>query len=306
MKILITGGAGFIGSNLALTLQAQFPSAKLVIIDDFSSGNLKNIEGIKAELISGHIENEDLINSLQGKGFNVIFHEAAITDTTVTDTQRIMNVNVGGLRNILNLAKSENASVVYASSAGVYGNSPAPMKESQKPTPLNDYASSKAKGDKLAMEFAKETNIKVTGLRYFNVYGPKEEYKGKSSSMIWQLRKQMLSGKNPRIFKNGEQKRDFIYVRDVVGATIKAMEARKSAVVNIGTGISTAFNRIIEILNNVLGISPSLEYFDNPYSFYQNNTQADTTLAQKLIGFKAQYSVEDGIRDYLKCFTTKS
>lgn len=305
MKILITGGAGFIGSNLALTLQAQFPSAELIIFDDFSSGNLKNIEGIKAELISGGIEDEGLIKSLQGKGFNIIFHEAAITDTTVTDTQRIINVNVGGLRNILNLAKSENAAVVYASSAGVYGNSPIPMKESQKPTPLNDYALSKAKGDNLAMEFARETNIKVTGLRYFNVYGQGEEYKGKSSSMIWQLRKQILSGKAPRIFKYGEQKRDFIYVKDVVETTIKASNAKESTVINVGTGISITFNKIIEILNEVLGSSFHPEYFDNPYSFYQNHTQADTTLAQKILGFKTQYSIEDGIRDYSKCFTTK-
>ena len=313
MKILITGGAGFIGSNLVLNLQARFPSAELVILDNLSSGNLKNIEGFKAELIEGGVENENLINSLNGKGFNTIFHEAAITDTTITDTERIMRVNVSGLKNILNLARAENATVIYASSAGVYGNGPVPMKEAQKLTPLNDYALSKVKGDRLAMEFARENNLKVIGLRYFNVYGPKEEYKGKSASMIWQLRSRILEGKKPRIFKYGEQKRDFIYIKDIVKATIKAMDipspfslpyTRNSksfgVVVNIGTGISTTFNRIIEILNKVLGAEFPPEYFDNPYSFYQNHTQADITLAQNVLGFKARYSIEDGIRNYLK------
>ena len=312
MKILITGGAGFIGANLALEIQKRFPSSQITVLDDLSSGDIKNLKGIKGELIEGKVEDEEFINSLKGEDFDFILHQAAITDTTVNDSENMMMVNVGGFRNILELAKERNSGVIYASSAGVYGNGPVPMKESQKPASLNAYALSKVEADKLAVDFAAENrNVKIIGLRYFNVYGPGEACKEKSASMIWQLACQMKEGKNPRIFKYGEQKRDFIYVKDVIEANIKAMEsvrskisnrmeAKEGMIVNIGTGVAISFNRTIEVLNETLGTSYEPEYFDNPYNFYQNYTEADTNLAEQLLGFKARFSVEEGIKDYIK------
>jgi len=310
MKILITGGAGFVGSNIALTIQSQFPSAEISILDNLFSGDIKNIDKFKGEFIKGSVADKHLPKSLKGKGFDIIFHEAAITDTTIHDTEKTMGVNITGLKNMLALADAEHAMFVYASSAGVYGNGPVPMKEGQKLTPLNDYSASKAEGDKLAFEFCREKNMRAIGLRYFNVYGPGEKHKNKASSMILQLKKQIEEGKNPRIFKYGEQKRDFIYVKDIVEANIIAAGLRgkvggisnsKSdfAAINIGTGTAETFNRIIEILNNSLGTKFTPEYFDNPYSFFQNHTQADTTLAKKILGFNARYNIEDGIKDYL-------
>ena len=299
MRALLTGGAGFIGANLALEIEKRFPSWQVTVLDDFSSGHTGNIGGFKGELIEGRVEDENLINSLNGKKFDFIYHQAAITDTTIDNRERMMRVNVDGFKNILNLAKKENSKVIYVSSAGVYGNGPTPMKESQKLVPLNDYALSKVRADEMALTFAKENkNIKIIGLRYFNVYGPGEEHKGKSASMIWQLAGQMRQGRNPRIFKYGEQERDFVYVKDVVEATIKAMEAKENGIVNVGTGQVTNFNRIIEILNEILGTDFKPEYFDNPYDFYQNQTQADTALAANLLGFKAKFSIEEGIKDY--------
>ena len=298
MRVLITGGAGVIGSNLTKKIQKKFPSCEVSILDDFSSGGVKNLEGLVGELIKGKIEDEALIDSLRGKKFDFIHHQAALTDTTVDNQEKMMRVNVDGFKNILNLAKKEKANVIYASSAGVYGNGPIPMSESQDLSPLNAYALSKVEMDKLASDFAKETDLKIIGLRYFNVYGPKESHKEKSASMILQLAYQIKQAKFPRIFKYGEQERDFIYVKDVVEATIKAMEVKKSAIVNIGTGKKVNFNRIIEILNEVLGTDLEPKYFNNPYDFYQNYTQADTNLAKRLLGFKASWSVEEGIRDY--------
>lgn len=300
MKILITGGAGFIGSNLASEFQSKIAANDVIILDDLSSGNENNIEDFKGEFITGKIEDEDFIKKLAGKNIEAIFHQAAITDTTVKDRDLMMGVNVSGLKHILLLAQKEKAVVVYASSAGVYGNGDIPMKEDQELLPHNLYAESKIEADKLAVGFSKETSLPVMGLRYFNVYGPRESYKNIAASMILQLSRQMKGGKNPRIFKHGEQARDFIYVKDIVAANLKAMEARKSGVVNVGTGKMTTFNRMIEILNEVLGTSYPPEYFDNPYGFYQDYTQADTVLAKELIGFEAKYSIEEGIKEYIK------
>lgn len=295
MKILITGGAGFIGSNIALELQRRFPQSSITVVDDFSSGNIANLQGFTGEIIRGRVDDRDFIGSLPQ--YDVIFHEAAITDTTIEDENSMFRVNVKGFQNILEIVGS--AIVVYASSAGVYGKGPVPMKETQPLQPLNAYALSKAKMDEIAMSFAKREGKKIIGIRYFNVYGPGEKYKGKAASMIWQLSQQMKQGKRPRIFKYGEQQRDFIYIKDVIEATIKAVECPKSCIINIGTGIATTFNYIIEVLNKVLGTSLEPDYFDNPYGFYQNYTLADVTLAKELIGFTAKYSIYEGIKDYL-------
>ncbi len=291
MRILITGGAGFIGSNLALTLQKD---NDVTVIDNLSSGNKENLKGFKGDLIIDDIISMDLS---QFKDIDVIFHQAAITDTTVSDEKRMMEVNVGGFRRVLDFALKERAILVYASSAGVYGNGKCPMREDQELLPQNAYARSKSLMDELTIKY--KDKIRIMGLRYFNVYGPREEYKKKAASMIYQLAQQMKANKNPRIFKYGEQSRDFIYVKDVVDATLKAIRAKESGIVNVGTGVATTFNRIIKILNETLGTSYEPEYFDNPYSFYQDETRADTKRAEELLGFKARYSIEEGIRDYL-------
>ena len=297
MRILLTGGAGFIGSNLALALEEN--GHKVTIIDNLSSGNSKNLRGFRGDLVKEDISILDLFSKFKNQNFDIIFHQAAITDTTFDNEKEMFRVNVEGFTNILNFSKSKKAKLIYASSAGAYGRGKIPMREDQKPSPLNPYGLSKKMMDDMAKEEMKKNNIVIIGLRYFNVCGPREKYKGKSASMIYQLYGQMKSGKVPRIFKWGEQKRDFIYIKDVTRANLKAMETDKSCIVNIGTGTLTSFNRIIEILNQTLGRNFKPEYFDNPYDFYQNETQADTYLAYELLGFKAKFYPDEGIKDYI-------
>lgn len=296
MRILVTGGAGFIGSNLALTLEQQ--GHKVTVLDDFSSGHFDNLIGFKGDVVSADAADAVLDEFVPDA--EVIFHQAAVTDTTVTDQYRMMRVNVEGFRNVLKFALKKKIRLVYASSAGVYGDGKNPMEENQMPQPLNCYAFSKSVMDNIAGEIIREKTIPIVGLRYFNVFGPQEKYKKKAASMIWQLSRQMKEGIRPRIFTDGQQKRDHIYVKDVVAANLCAMEAKKSGIVNVGTGTATAFNRLIEILNQVLKTNLAPDYFQNPYGgAYQDETLADTNLAQELIGFKAKYAVEEGIQDYL-------
>ena len=145
----------------------------------------------------------------------------------------------------------------------------------------------------------------IVGLRYFNVFGPREAHKNTAASMIYHLGRQIKAGKNPRIFNFGEQKRDHIYVKDVIGATIKAVDA-KSGIYNIGTGIATTFNDLIKILNGILEKNFEPEYFDMPYDpkTYQGNTQADTTKAENILNFKSKWSLNDGIKDYFNWLDT--
>jgi ADP-L-glycero-D-manno-heptose 6-epimerase len=298
MRFLVTGGAGFIGSNLAFTLEAQ--GHEVVILDNFSSGHFKNLIGFKGYVRSGDICCRASFDTLEGK-FDAIFHEAAITDTTVMDQARMMDVNVEGFRNALAFAAQRKIKrVVYASSAGVYGNGACPMAETAMPTPENVYGFSKAIMDNVARDFAAaHKNMVLVGLRYFNVYGPGEYFKGKFASMIYQLYLQMKAGKKPRIFKSGEQQRDFVYIKDIVSANLLALKAKKSCVLNAATGVPEDFNRVIACLNKEMGLSLATEYIDNPYAFFQNKTQAETSLAKKTTGYAAAYTLDKGIAEYV-------
>ncbi|MBI4248036.1 MAG: NAD-dependent epimerase/dehydratase family protein [Elusimicrobia bacterium] len=297
MRILVTGGAGFIGSNLAVDLARS--GHEVVVLDNFSSGHFDNLKDFPGDVVAADVMENQWFAAVGKVG--AVFHEAAITDTTVLDQKRMMEVNVEGFRRVLEFAlKYKVPRVAYASSAGVYGNGPRPMKETQAPAPNNIYAFSKKVMDQTAACFVKHhPRIKLIGLRYFNVYGPRENHKGKAASMIWQLAEQMRSGKRPRIFKYGEQYRDFIHVKDVVKANLCALSAKKSAIVNVCTGQGASFNRIIEILNGVFGFSLAPDYFDNPYGFYQDETLGDPVAAKLLLNFQADLNIERGIESYI-------
>ena len=292
MKCLVTGGAGFIGSNLALELERQ--GHEVVVVDNLLSGNKNNLNGFKGKFIELDVsENFDL-----NEKFDVIFHEAAITDPRYPNDEETYNKNVQGFKNIINLAQKNNAKLIYASTASLYGNGPVPMKENQEKEILSSYGKSKLEMDNIAVSLFNK--IHIVGLRYFNVFGPREAYKNRAASMIYHLGKQIKAGKKPRIFKFGEQKRDHIYVRDAVNATIMAVNVKQSCIVNVGTSIATNFNELIKVLNEVLGKNLDPEYFKMPYDpkTYQSNTQADTTKAEEFIGFKAKWPLKEGIEDY--------
>ena len=307
MNILITGGAGFIGSNLAFALQEKYPQAKIYVLDNFSSGHFKNLIGFRGEVITGDITDKELWDYV-GKRFHfdVIFHEAAITDTTVMDQFLMMKTNADSFRYILDLAVKWKAKVIYASSAGVYGNTPPPMREDYGLEPENIYGFSKLMMDHIAKEYMKNhPEINIVGFRYFNVYGPREEYKGKTASMIYQLAVKMLKGERPRLFKWGEQRRDFVYIKDVIKANLLALEKNVSGIFNVGTGRARSFNEIVKILNRELGTNYTVEYFDCPYDFYQEFTEADLTKIKQALGYTPSYSLEEGIKEYLPYIRSK-
>lgn len=300
-NILVTGGAGFIGSNLALKLQEMHPAACILVIDDFRSGNFKNLEGYRGDLLAADVSRLDWNAQFKDRIFDAIFHEASITDTTEHDQFLQVHDNVEGFRRLLEFAAPHQTPVVYASSAATYGIGSGAMKEDQPPAPANVYAFSKVQLDNLARQYAKGSAAwRIVGVRYFNVYGPRERHKKAAASMIYQLYLQMKAGKRPRVFKFGEQKRDFIYVKDVVKMTIQALQAPRSGVYNCGSGVAFSFNEIIQELNRALGTNLEPDYFDNPYSFYQPHTEADLTAAKTDLKYSPDFSPALGIADYVR------
>src|SRR6187399_532654 len=236
-NLLITGGAGFIGSNLTLALQEKFPDARLTVIDDFRSGDFKNLAGYKGDFVAQNLATLDWREQFGDEKFDAIFHLASITDTTLHDQFVQVHDNVESFRRILNFARPTKTRIVYASSAATYGPATEPSVESNGAAPANVYAFSKVIMDNIARLAAAESpDWTIVGLRYFNVYGPCEAHKGMPASMVYHLAQQMKADKRPRIFKHGEQKRDFVYVKDAVEGSIRGLDAETSGIYNLGTG----------------------------------------------------------------------
>lgn len=303
-NILVTGGAGFIGSNLTLRLQELHPDARIIVVDDFRSGDFKNLRGFKGDFVTADVSRLDWQKQFKDLVFDAIFHEASITDTTEHDQFLQGHDNIEGFRKLLEFAAPHQMPVVYASSAATYGMSDdaAVNREDQPPAPANVYAFTKVQLDNLGRAAARQNPAwRIVGLRYFNVYGPREPHKKAAASMIYQLYVQMKSGKRPRVFRAGEHKRDFVYVKDVVALTIRAASAPKSAIYNCGSGHAVSFNEVIAELNKCLGTRLEPDYIDNPYgSFYQKHTEADMAKAKEELGHAPAFPPALGIADYVR------
>lgn len=336
---IVTGGAGFVGSNLCAALAARDPGCRLVVIDDFRSGSFANIveafsrRGLApfgGEVIARpfwSVEWRDLLGGVaSGARAAAVFHEAAITDTTVMNEPEMMLVNAEKSEILMRACAERGVPLVYASSAATYG-TPVQARE-RRPFPLsaagspsNVYGFSKwimeKNHERIARDFASAGSGVpwIVGLRYFNVFGPGESRKGKMASMVYQLAQQMLGGERPRVFVDGSQARDQVYVEDVVGCTMAAAGlgmgpgARrdpKPGVYNVGSGVTTSFNQIVAALRLGLKISDTempTEYFEMPSSvraFYQDYTCADVSETKAGLGWSPAWKPEEAIAEYAK------
>jgi ADP-L-glycero-D-manno-heptose 6-epimerase len=310
--ILITGGAGFIGSNLAFYFQKNYPNSNIIIFDcfrnneTFENGNLKsfghykNLIGFTGQIICGNINNKYDLELLNKYQFDIIFHHAAISDTRAYDQEIIMRTNVNSFYDFLNIARKKGAILVYASSAATYGSLSSPQNVGIE-KPENPYGYSKYIMDQIAIRYSSENpDMKIVGLRFFNVYGPREFYKGTTSSMVMQLGHQILDSCSPRLFDDSDKiYRDFIYIDDVIQANIKACSSSQNGIYNVGTGVPRSFQDIADILQNELDTDLKTEYFPNPFSGYQMNTQANISKTIRDLDFKPVFSLEEGIKAYV-------
>jgi ADP-L-glycero-D-manno-heptose 6-epimerase len=310
--ILITGGAGFIGSNLAFYFQNNYPQSNIVIFDCFrdesklSNGNLKsfghfkNLIDFHGDIICGDINNYSDLERLNDYKFDYIFHLAAISDTRAENQKLLIQTNVNSFYDILKITERDKSSLVYASSAATYGNSTSPQVVG-KENPENTYGYSKYVMDQIALRASNQNpNLSIIGLRYFNVYGPREFYKGKTASMVIQLGHQILSGQSLKLFEGSDKiLRDFIFIDDVTQANIRACISQKSGVFNVGTGQPRSFQDIANILQKEFNTDSKVEYILNPYQNYQRHTQADIKSTIDYLGFDPLVSLDEGIHKYI-------
>ncbi len=318
-RIIVTGGAGFVGANLVRQLERDDPDARIVVIDDLRTGVFSNLTGSDGEgegrapfrgtLIARPLHQVDLRRLAAEFKPDVIFHEAAITDTTVTDQAAMMRDNVEPFETLIEVAWDAGARLVWASSAATYGTEANGATAARRPfgladagRPANVYGFSKWVMENLHRRArADHPRMHIVGLRYFNVYGPGEAHKKHMASMIHQLAGQMLAGKRPRIFFDGTQARDQVHVGDVVDATIAAAgDNAVSGIYNVGYGVPTTFNEIVCALNEALGTDLDPDYFENPYTFYQDYTCADLSETTANLHWKPRHEPQSGIEAYAR------
>ena len=311
--VLITGAAGFIGSNLCFYFQNNYPDCMIIALDcfrsgeTFSNGNLKsfghfkNLLGFNGIVISGDINDNKLLESLEKNyQFDYIFHQAAISDTTALEQDIMLKTNVNAYESLLKIAIRHNANMIYASSAATYGDSNRFEVGYEKPN--NVYGFSKVMMDNITYEYLKkDLDISIVGLKYFNVYGPREFYKNKTASMVVQFGHQILKGLTPKLFEGSDKiLRDFIYIEDIIQANILATNPKNSGVYNVGTGNARSFEDIVNILQKELEIDNGKEYIPNPYvGQYQFFTQANIETTKENLDYEPKFSMEDGIRAYI-------
>jgi UDP-glucose 4-epimerase len=303
-KVIVTGGAGFIGSYISEELVRR--GYQVTILDNLSTGKLSNIESVsgskKVEFVRGSITNLPLLRRLFS-GADYIFHQAAISGVpnSVKNPRASHNANITGTLNVLLAARDNNVKkVIYASSAAVYGDSPAlPKKEDMAPNPLSPYAITKLAGEHYCKVFQDIYGVKTVSLRYFNVYGPRQNPDSPYAAVIPIFITEALAGRSPVIFGNGEQSRDFAYVKDVARANILAAESQATGTFNIGSSIRVTVNKLVQLIFSLTGNDAIKPVYKDVRPGDIMHSVADITKA-RAFGYTPEYSLEEGLQEIIK------
>lgn len=306
MKYVVTGGAGFIGSHISEYLMQQ--GHDVVIIDNLYSGNEKNIRTLKNRkkciFINGTIADGRLLSELF-YDVDGVFHNAAVASVPVSleDPALCNETNITGTLNVL-IAARDNAvkRVVFSSSAAVYGNlNTPPQKETMKPAPQSPYAVSKLAGEEYCSVFSSAFNLSTISLRYFNVYGPRQNPLSDYAPVIPRFIEQTLADQAPTIFGDGNQSRDFVYVEDVVQANIRAMESNLQGIFNISGGKYITINELASTISEFAGMGKSPVHSD-PRPADVRESFADISKAQNKLHFVPETSIKAGLKKTIRWY----
>ena len=308
MNCLVTGGAGFIGSNLTKALLTSGHTVR--ILDNFSTGKRENlgpyqerVELIEGDLRSYHFFHEAVCD------IEVVFHQGALPSVprSINDPITTNQVNVEGTLNILDAAKSAGVRrVIYASSSSIYGENPTlPKQEDMTPLPISPYAVAKLAGEKYCQAFTRSYGLETVGLRYFNVFGAGQDPKSQYAAVIPLFITAFLDGGRIQIHGDGEQSRDFTYIDNVVQANMKAAVAEGAAgeVFNVACGERTSLNQILDDLRKVTEVDVDLEYGpDRPGDV--KHSLADISKARDILDYNPTVSAQEGLRRSVTWYLT--
>jgi nucleoside-diphosphate-sugar epimerase len=304
---LVTGGAGFIGSSIAEALLSAGDTVR--ILDDFSTGRRENLESLpgRVEVIEGTVVDPETATRAM-RGVQVVFHEAAIPSvvSSVENPQATMLAGVQGTTVVLDAARlAQVRRVILAASSAAYGDAPTlPKVETMPPAPLSPYAVSKIAGEQLMRVFAQLYGLETVSLRYFNIYGPRQDPKSEYAAVIPKFITAALRGERPVVFGDGEQTRDFCYIADAVRANLLAASApRKLAgeVVNIAFGERTSLNQLLRIIGELTGTHLPPDYRPRRAGDVRDSL-ADIHAARELIGYEPTVDVREGLRRSVEAF----
>ena len=303
MKYIVTGGAGFIGSHIAESIAG---SHEVVVIDNFSSGKPENLSMIKDNVttIQGSITRLPFLKEAFC-GADGIFHLAAIASVarSVDDPGATHETNLTGTLNVLLAARDCGVKkVVFSSSSAVYGDEPAlPKREDMASAPLSPYAVSKLGGEYYCRVFTELFGLKTASLRYFNVFGPRQDPLSEYAAVIPKFITRLLNNQPPVIFGDGKQTRDFVYVRDVVQANLLAMQSSATGTFNIGSGEYIDLTTLAGTLSSIMKVKFSPVY-EKPRSGDIHDSFSDITAAKKELGYQPRYSLDTGLAETIHWF----
>jgi len=297
---LVTGGAGFIGSHIAEALVKR--GDRVRVLDNFMTGKRENLVHLtgKIEFIEADIRDYTAIRQA-AENVNVIFHEAAIPSVprSVADPQLSHDVNVNGTFNVLMAARDVGVKrLVFAASSSAYGDTEVlPKTETMMPNPLSPYAAAKLVGELYCQTFTRVYGLETVGLRYFNVFGPRQDPTSPYSGVISKFVTALLENQTPTIFGDGEQSRDFTYIANVVDANLRAAEAPEAVgqVMNLGIGERITLNQLLDELQKIIGTNLKPEYKEIRAGDVRHSL-ADITRAENLLGYRPLVGLAEGLK----------
>ncbi|HEX3560090.1 MAG TPA: SDR family oxidoreductase [Pyrinomonadaceae bacterium] len=298
---LVTGGAGFIGSHIAAALDAS--GARVRVIDDLSTGHVENLEEIggRVEFVRGSLLDADALRRAL-EGVEVIFHEAAIPSVprSVEDPAETHRACVEATFALLLAARAAGVRrLVYAASSSCYGEQPTlPKVEDMRPEPLSPYAAAKLVGEYYCQVWARTYGFETFSLRYFNVFGPRQDPGSQYSGVISRFIDALMSGARPVIYGDGEHSRDFTYVSNVVDANLRAAETTRGigGVVNVSNGERITLNELLDTLKRVTGKTDVEAEYREPRVGDVRHSLADITRARELLGYEPKVGLEEGLK----------